>query len=256
MTALRKPQTVAHEGTHQILQNIGVHPRLSAWPIWLVEGLAEYCATPCSGRKKGPAWDGLGMINGLHLATIRELDDPRSNAIHGKDARGKNLLREPGQPLVESLVRKPQLTPTEYALAWAMTHYLAFKRGDDFIAYLKDMSRIAPLEPRTPDDHLEAFTKAFGTDLAKVDRAIAAYLRKLATQKGYDPMPYYAVMFEQALPPNHVRRAAMVSQSPQMIQQWIQEISNPQAGQVNWQALPHGTRAAALAAIEGWTLGD
>ncbi len=27
VTALRKPQTVAHEGTHQILQNIGVHPR-------------------------------------------------------------------------------------------------------------------------------------------------------------------------------------------------------------------------------------
>ena len=77
ISALRKPQTVAHEGTHQILQNIGVHPRLSAWPIWLVEGLAEYCATPATARKGGkPTWDGLGMINGLHMATIRELDDP------------------------------------------------------------------------------------------------------------------------------------------------------------------------------------
>jgi hypothetical protein len=51
----------------------------------------------------------------------------------------------------------------------------------------------------------------------------------------------------------------MVSQSPQMIQQmvqqWIQEISNPQVGQINWQALPHGTRARALVALEGWMQG-
>ena len=44
--------------------DIGIHPRLSAWPIWLVEGLAEYCATPASNRKQKPMWDGLGMING------------------------------------------------------------------------------------------------------------------------------------------------------------------------------------------------
>jgi hypothetical protein len=255
VAALRKPQTVAHEGTHQILQNIGVHPRLSAWPIWLVEGLAEYCATPASSRKQRPMWDGLGMINGLHMATIRELEDPLSIAIHGQDAQGKALLREPGKPLVESLVRKEHLTPTEYALAWAMTHYMAFKRGDDFINYLKTMSEIPPLEPRTPEEHLDEFQKAFGQDLAKVDKAIEAYLRKLAKQKSFDPMPFYAVMFEQHMPAGFLDRKAMVSQSPQMIQQWIQEIANPQGGQINWQALPHGTRARAIVAVEGWMQG-
>jgi hypothetical protein len=252
VTALRKPQTVAHEGTHQILQNIGVHPRLSAWPIWLVEGLAEYCATPCSGRKGKPTWDGLGMINGLHMATIRELEDPLSIAIHGKDAQGKAILRQAGKPLVEALIRKPELTPTEYALAWAMTHYLDCKRGDDFIQYLKSMSQIPPLEPRTPEDHLMEFQKAFGPDLARVDKAIDAYLRKLAKQKGYDPMPYYAVMFYQPLPAGRFRRAWRVSQSPQMIQQWIQEISDPQGGQAIWQVLPHGTQTRALVAVEEW----
>ncbi len=169
--------------------------------------------------------------------------------------QGKALLREPGQPLVESLVRKEQLTPTEYALAWAMTHYLDVKRGDDFIDYLKTMSEIPPLEPRTPEDHLAEFQRAFGRDLAKVDKAIDAYLRKLAKQKSFDPMPYYAVMFEQSLPTAFLRRG-MVSQSPQMIQQmvqqWAQEISNPQVGQINWQALPHGTRARALVALDSW----
>ena len=56
-------------------------------------------------------------------------------------------------------------------------------------------------------------------------------------------MPYYAVTYEQALPAGLVQRAAMVSQSPQMIQQWVEEISNPKGAQPTWQALPHGTRA-------------
>ncbi len=80
VSALRKPQTVAHEGVHQILSNIGVQPRLSAWPLWLIEGLAEYCATP-TYKRKGVAWDKPGMINALHMATLRELDDPLSNEL-------------------------------------------------------------------------------------------------------------------------------------------------------------------------------
>jgi hypothetical protein len=256
VSALRKPQTVVHEGTHQVLQNIGVHPRLSAWPIWLVEGLAEYCSTPASSRKGGkPTWDGLGMINGLHMATIRELEDPLSVAIRGDDAQSKALVREPGKPLVECLVRKTHLTPTEYALAWAMTHYLAFKRQDDFVAYLKAMSQIPPLEPRTPEDHLAEFRKAFGSDLVKIDKTIDRYLKNLAKQKGYDPMPFYAATYEQSLPAGLVKRAAMVSQSPQMIQQWVEEISNPLGAQPTWQALPHATRARALLAVEEYMKG-
>jgi len=56
IAAMRKPQTVAHEGTHQILQNVGVHPRISSWPLWLVEGLAEYCASGVTTGKAG--WAG------------------------------------------------------------------------------------------------------------------------------------------------------------------------------------------------------
>ncbi len=41
-----------------------------------------------------------------------------------------------------------------------------------------------------------------------------------------------------------------------MIQQMgSQEITNPQGGQINWQAVPHGTRARALVAVEGWMQG-
>ena len=51
LAALLKPQTVAHEGAHQILSNIGLQPRPCAWPPWLVEGLAEYCATTVNSKK-------------------------------------------------------------------------------------------------------------------------------------------------------------------------------------------------------------
>lgn len=250
--ALLKPQIVAHEGTHQILQNIGVQPRLASWPQWLIEGLAEYCATPASPRKGPPTWDGLGQINNLHMATLRELEDPLSLSMQGPAARAETLFRRPGQPLVEAMLTRSELTPTEYALAWAMTHYLALKRGDEFVDYLKRMAELPPLVPRTAADQIQDFRACFGDDLVKLDKAIDAYLRKLTKQKGYAAMPYYAVLFEQPLTTGLVRRAAMVSQSPQVIRQWVQELSNPNAGPVTWQALPHPSRARANLVVQQW----
>ena len=146
VSALRKPQTVAHEGTHQILQNIGVQARLSSWPLWLVEGLAEYCAAPKFGKNGTPTWAGLGQVNVLHMATIRDLDDPLSTTVPG--AKVPVIARDPKQSLVEYLVTRTELTPTDYALSWALTYYLAKKRLDDFLDYLREMSRLAPFEER------------------------------------------------------------------------------------------------------------
>jgi hypothetical protein len=255
INALLTTQTVAHEGTHQILQNIGVQPRLSAWPAWLVEGLAEYCGAPACPRNGQPTWDGLGQINSLHMATLRELEDPLSLSMKGPEERLGSLIRKPGQPVVEALLRKTDLTPTDYAVAWSVTHYLALKRGPEFTRFLSVMGQIPPLEPKTPDDHVRLFREAFGGDLARMDRAVDGYLRKLARQRTYDPLPFYAVMFEQPLPLGMVRRAAMVSQSPQVIQQWVYELTSPGAGIVSWQAFPHPTRARAKLAIQEWTRG-
>jgi hypothetical protein len=248
---LRKPQTVAHEGAHQILANIGVQPRLSEWPFWLIEGLAEYCATPAYTRK-GIAWDRLGMINSLHMATLRELADPLANEVeaHGQDARPAHRDRY----LVEaqSLVTKDRLTPTDYAQAWALTHYLALRRGDDFVRFLKAMSQMPPLEPRTPEQHLAEFRKFFGEDLVKIDKEVDKHIRKLSTSKGYDPLPYYAVIFEQPLLGGMVHRAAWISQSPQMIDQWVEQQISPQGGIPSWQAFSYTTRTQAILAAGQW----
>ncbi|WP_168221680.1 DUF1570 domain-containing protein [Aquisphaera giovannonii] len=251
--AMRKPQTVAHEGTHQILQNIGVQPRLGAWPIWLVEGLAEYCASPTSPRKGGkPTWDGLGLVNALHMATLRELDDPLTLDIPGQEENHGAPIREPGKTLVESMLRKTRLTPTEYAPAWAMVHYLACKRQDNFVDYLRAMSQLPPLVPKSPEEQTATFREAFGVDLAKIDKAIDAHLRRLSKQKGFDPMPCYAVVYEQHLPMGQLRRAVMVSQSPQMIQQWLEKTTDPRGAPPSWQAFPHATRARAVLSARQW----
>ena len=89
----------------------------------------------------------------------------------------------------------------------------------------------------------------------KIDKTIDRYLKNLAKQKGYDTMPFYAATYEQSLPAGLLKRAAMVSQSPQMIQQWVEEISNPLGAQPTWQALPHATRARALLAVEEYMKG-
>jgi hypothetical protein len=246
VAALRKPQTVAHEGTHQILQNVGVQPRLSAWPLWLVEGMAEYCAAPVT-TKKGVGWRGLGVVNPLHMATIRDLEDPLSLQVMGNDHL--RIGRDPRKSLIEYLVTRTELTPTDYALAWALTHFLALKRGPEFVEFLKTMSQMPPMQKVTPAEHLAAFRAAFGDDLARMDRKLVDYLSKL---KGYEPLPYYAVVFEQRVGGGIVKHAAIVSQSPSMIRQWIDAVSNAHGAPPTWEAFPHPTRARALLTAEQW----
>ena len=246
VASLRRPQTVAHEGTHQILANIGVQPRLSSWPMWLVEGLAEYCSPPATGRKGRVAWKGLGEVNSFHMATIRDLADPLT--LQAEGANAPRIGREPGQPLVEYVVAKADLSPTDYALAWAVTHYLAQKRKADFVDYLKTMSQVRPMENHSPDDHLASFRKAFGGDLKKMDRAIAVHLKNLK----YDQLPYFSVIFEQPVGGQRLRRMAMVSQSPSMIQQWLADCVAPNGGEPRWEVVPQPSRGIAKLEIQRW----
>ena len=59
-------------------------------------------------------------------------------------------------------------------------------------------------------------------------------------------------MFEQPLNNGMLRRAAMVSQSPSMIRQWIEMTTNPGGAEPRWQILPHPTRARAMLTAEQW----
>jgi hypothetical protein len=247
VSALRKPQTVAHEGTHQILHNVGIQPRMSDWPLWLVEGLAEYCSPPKVLKRGGTDWAGLGQVNPLHMATIRDLDDPVPNQFHG-GPRQPIVARDRGTPLVEYLVTRKELTPTDYALAWALTHYLARMRTADFVEYLKRMSQLKPGHEQSPKDQLTTFREVFGSDLGQMDSRVGKYLKNL---KSPEMLPYYAVIFEQQVGPM-LRRQAMVSQSPSMIREWLESVAVPQGGEPRWETHPHPSRNKAIEAVEQW----
>ena len=90
----------------------------------------------------------------------------------------------------------------------------------------------------------------------KIKDFIDEYIRKVSQKKGYDPLPFYTVIFVQPLANGMVRRAARVSQSPQIIQQWVQEMTAPNGAEPNWEAVPRPTRARAILAAEEWMSGS
>lgn len=245
VAAMRKPQTVAHEGAHQILHNIGVQPRLAPWPIWLVEGLAEYCSPPTI--KKGQTnWAGLGMVNAQHLATIRDI-------AGGANVSNNVLARQPDLPMVQSLVCAPQLTPTDYALAWGLTHYLATRKNSDFLKYLKSLGRLEPGQLVSPEQHLADFEAAFGRDLFGIDRQIVKHINKLKVKPG-EFLPYYAVMVEQVGGRGQVRRVGIVSQSPSSIREWLTKTGEGTIPS-QWNLVPHTTKGNAQTMIEAFVQG-
>lgn len=247
MAALRRPQTVAHEGTHQILQNVGLQPRLAGWPLWLIEGLAEYFAPTTVGRDG--RWDGANRVNPFHMATLGDLKDPLTFQVGKGGAAMPHLGRPPGTSTVEYLVTREQLSPTDYAFSWALTYYLANKRFPQFLEYLKELSHRPPLERATPEQHLADFRRHFPEPLGRMDRSIDQYLSSL---KGYEALKHYAVTFEQPIARGIVRRGVLVSQSPAMARQWVDGMRAPDGGPVVWHAYPFPSRARARLMAEQW----
>jgi len=114
------------------------------------------------------------------------------------------------------------------------------------------MSELPPLSPRSPRDHLAAFRSAFGPRLERLDKEIHTYLSRLKVR---DRLPYYAVTFLQRLESGQVRRAAMVSQSPSLIRQWLETVSSPRGDPPAWEALPNSSRTRAWLHAEQWMRG-
>ena len=245
IAALLKPQTVAHEGAHQILSNIGVQPRPSNWPLWLVEGLAEYCATT-SITKKGIMWSGLGAINSLHMATIRELEDPLN---------AKKIARKESISPSETLLLKSSLSPTDYALASALTHYLAQKRLPEFVRYLNTMSRIPPSSPGRPPKTSPS-SENTSTKLPPNSTRDSPITFTKQAKRAHTTRSITTPSSSSSRSQMDCSDAATFSQSPQIIQEWVQEMTSATGGFPSWEATAWPTRAAAEKAVEDWIRGN
>lgn len=162
--------TIAHEGAHQILHNIGVQQRLSFWPMWLGEGLAEYLAPTSTGARL--KWKGPGEVNDLRMFELEQY--LKSDAAKAPDGK-----------LIDQTVLAGRLTSTGYASAWALTHYLAKHRRAEFGELLRDCSQLGPLEgaieitpPGIVRSNHAQFTRLFGNDLTDLETRLILHLKR------------------------------------------------------------------------------
>lgn len=208
--------TIAHEGVHQILANMGVQQRLSAWPMWLSEGLAEYLAPTTPGKRL--RWKGAGQINDLRMFDLEQY-------LKSRDADTAD-----GQ-MVEHTVLAARLTSTGYASAWALTHHLAKNQRAEFQRLLAETSRLGPLEgdvrierPGITPGNLQRFRQIFGDDLAGVERKLIGHLKRQPYADPFAEWPHFAsvVVSGQGTRP---RREANVFHTRGQAEKWAQDVT-------------------------------
>jgi hypothetical protein len=154
---------IAHEGVHQILANLGVQQRLSRWPPWFSEGLADYCSpVNATGRVR---WSGVGEMNVYRYQELSNLVDKRKRAGLADDA------------LVREAVSAAAPDANLYAKSWGLVHYLAERKPKEFSAYLADVAQIEPLT--TTADGAALFEEHFGKDPAAIQADMLEHLQKL-----------------------------------------------------------------------------
>ena len=230
--------TIAHEGVHQILHNIGVQQRLSDWPMWISEGLPEYFSPTETGKRI--RWKGVGLVNDLRLHSLIEYLKQRGVAAPGE--------------LIKETVNAQNLSAEGYAAAWALTSYLAKFQKDNFYAYLREVSEAGPLEKET-GQNLELFSKHFGSDLAELETSMIKQLQKIPY---VDPIANQTHFVGMLTTPGF--RSAVVTTSPAAIRKWQEEKAAELApadrgrARLQFQAFPN--KNAALGFANGWLRGN
>ena len=207
--------TIAHEGAHQILHNIGVQQRLSIWPMWLNEGLAEFFAPTTTDRQL--KWKGVGQANDLRIFELEQWLKNRTP----EDADGQ---------LVAQTVGAVRLTSTGYAAAWALTNYLAKNQRAAFHECVRQASRLGPLEasgrvvpPGVLPDNVRRFKTCFGEDLADIERCLILHLKTLPYTDPFADWPHFVAVV--SVPAGtRAKREANVFHIPEQADRWRREI--------------------------------
>lgn len=242
--------TIAHEGAHQILHNIGVQQRLSVWPMWLSEGLAEYFAPTSIGEKL--KWKGAGQVNDLRMFELEQYLQGRS----GDTAGGE---------MIEQTVLAARLTSAGYASAWALTHYLAKNQRAEFHKYVLELSKLGPLEGDfnvvglgIVRENSRLFKKHFGDDLADVEKRLILHLKKQPYADPFGDWPHFAALVS-APSGKRPRRDAQLFHSPVTADRWLKEVvdklPDEQRGSTQTAIREFPNRAAADLFARAWLQG-
>ncbi|MDP7017512.1 MAG: DUF1570 domain-containing protein [Pirellulaceae bacterium] len=194
--------TIAHEGVHQILHNIGVQHRLSEWPMWISEGLPEFFSPTSVDRRV--RWNGVGKPKHMRMKSLRELAQTRGDAI----ANGQFVSR---------IVAARALNASGYAASWAMTDFLAKRRREEFFAFIREVSELGPLQE--PPDQVALFEKHFGNDYEKLQKELFNHLGKLPYVDPVLNQPHFVGVLDIG-----VLRSIVVTSSPASLRDWRDEV--------------------------------
>lgn len=218
--------TIAHEGAHQILHNIGVQQRLSYWPLWLSEGLAEYFAPTSVGSRL--KWKGAGQVNDLRMFELEQYVKSRAT-------------EEPNGRMIDDTVQAARLTSTGYATAWSLTHYLAKNRRAEFHKLVREASKLGPFETLgAPNrgrvaENLAEFKAIFGDDTTDLEKKLVIHLRKQVYTDPFKDQPHIVATFTGG-DPKRPRTDVGTFHSQALAQKWVADLT---------QLLPEEQRAAA-----------
>jgi hypothetical protein len=242
--------TIAHEGAHQILHNIGVQKRLSVWPMWISEGLAEYFAPTTFARKL--KWKGAGQVNDMRMFELElYLKSRESDQADGH--------------LIDDTIKAARLTSTGYASAWSLTHFLAERRKEQFNTYVREVSQLGPLEtagdvvpPGVVPSNISLFEKHFGEDTGKLEQQLVKHLNSLPYTDPFAEWPHFVAMI---IVPGKRRaeRVANLFHTPDLAQKWITErlatATDEQRGAANSQIRAFPNRLLAEQYARRWAGG-
>lgn len=207
--------TVAHEGVHQILHNIGVQQRLSRWPMWISEGLPEYFSPTSIGT--GLRWKGAGTVNDLRMHSMAD------NIKTGQRPAGSGA-----GSLTEWVIKADRIDADGYAWSWALTHFLGEKKKVLFQNYLTDVTKFEAMKPRSAQERHDLFVKHFGSDFKKLDADLLKHLYALPYNDPIENMTHYVIMVDTG-----ARRMYSMTPSPQSIQQAQNDLRQQLQGGAN-----------------------
>ncbi len=155
--------TAAHEMIHQLANDSGLVPQHDAFPVWLHEGLAAQFEVIRGGR-----WAGISRAHDLRLPDWRRLSSPMKLERLVRDAGfGHGYNRD------------------LYAQAWALVYFLRTQRPQQFLTLI-DLLRSPDVGAESPvsatgDRVFDAFQRAFGTDMDKLESDWRRFMKTVQT---------------------------------------------------------------------------
>jgi len=224
--------TIAHEGCHQILANIGVENRLSIWPAWVSEGIAEYFAPTTLAQ--GVRWKGAGTVNDLRIWELLE--------------HSKANPRQPSGEILKKMIEAQRLTSLDYARAWGTCHYLVAAHRESFWRMVKDLSQLGPYESvagngnsPSSEANRKHFIKYFGTDFGAEEGYLTRHVLRQNYVDPWENQTHYVGVVSNSDIYIH-----WMSPSPFYMREWIdKKLEVMPGGQVNVQAFPSFSAAKA-----------